>query len=212
MPIAFAEHQDISFIRASLDGYNEAEGIVLEIKCPGAEDHAKAVAGQVPEKYVPQIQHQLFVTGAKRVDYYSFDGAQSFATVQVFPDVEYIKRLVAELVKFWGLVQTGTPPEFSDKDVVEITDCEVLRLVDDWSAAKKVSEFAADELEKARLALIAGLGTDPHPKIVAGSVTMTRSTRIGNVDYKKVPNLVGVDLDQYRGKSSTSWTIKEKKS
>lgn len=211
MPVAFVEHKDLPFIRASLDGWNPDANVVLEIKCPGAEDHAKAVSGQIPAKYIPQVQHQLFVTGAKRVDYYSFDGDQSFALVQVFPDVPYIKAMVAELVKFWGQVKTGTPPEFSDKDVVEVKDGDVLRLAEAWSVAKGLAEDAAADLEKARQALIAGLGTDPHPKVLVGSVTLTRSTRVGAVDYKKVPALEGVDLDQYRGKASTSWTIKEKK-
>jgi hypothetical protein len=35
-----------------------------------------------------------------------------------------------------------------------------------------------------------------------------KSERKGNVNYKKVPELKGVNLDEYRGESITVWTVK----
>jgi len=210
MPVAFVSHKEFPFIRASLDGWNAEADVVLEIKCPGKDDHQKALDGIVPEKYVPQLQHQLLATGASRVDYYSFDGEQSFALIPVLPDPEYIEKLLAELSAFWALVQTRIPPELSDRDAAKIDDPNVVALAESWKAEKSRSELAASDLEEARANLIAAVGID-HPRVLVGQVSLTRVTRAGNVDYKKVPGLAGVDLEKYRGKSSTSWTIKEGK-
>src|SRR5258707_6935375 len=47
------EHDQYPFIRASLDGYIESNNTILEIKCPGKIDHAKAIEGENPDKYFP---------------------------------------------------------------------------------------------------------------------------------------------------------------
>ena len=40
-----------------------------------------------------------------------------------------------------------------------------------------------------------------HPKEQGAGVTVTRYWRQGSVDYKKVPQLQGLDLSPYRGKA-----------
>jgi hypothetical protein len=42
-------------------------------------------------------------------------------------------------------------------------------------------------------------------------LTIIKTERKGSVDYSKVPELVGVNLDSYRKKSTTVWTINEDK-
>lgn len=58
----------------SLDGHvGDYEGIV-EIKCPRSANHlANLKAGTVPAKYLPQIRHNLWITGAAWCDFVSFD-------------------------------------------------------------------------------------------------------------------------------------------
>lgn len=58
--------------------------------------------------------------------------------------------------------------------------------------------MAATRVEVARGALVA-LAT--HPKEVGAGVTVTRFWKAGSVDYKKVVELKGVDLERYRGKA-----------
>ena len=57
-------------MRASLDGISMDQEI-LEIKCPYKpnrldSDHQKTKEGKIPEKYWPQLQHQLEVFGASK--------------------------------------------------------------------------------------------------------------------------------------------------
>ena len=40
-----------------------------------------------------------------------------------------------------------------------------------------------------------------HSREHGAGVTVTRYWKAGNVDYKKVPQLRGFDLDRYRGKA-----------
>jgi hypothetical protein len=58
----------------SLDGYvGDCEGIV-EIKVPNTLTHlGYATRNRVPARYVPQIVHQLWITGAQWCDFVSFD-------------------------------------------------------------------------------------------------------------------------------------------
>jgi putative phage-type endonuclease len=114
-----AMHGELEFIRASLDGYNFEQKKILEIKCPGKKDHATAVEGKIPAKYRPQLMQQFLVTGAESADYYSFDGSDG-VLISVKPDREYIEQLKKELIAFWGLVQSQTPPEISPKDLTDL--------------------------------------------------------------------------------------------
>lgn len=65
---------DDHFAGCSLDGdVNNFEGII-EIKCPKTATHLSYLRyGQVPDKYLPQIKHNLLVSGAQWCDFVSFD-------------------------------------------------------------------------------------------------------------------------------------------
>ena len=202
MPPAFLEHKEFPFIRASLDGYGD--NIVLEIKCPGAEDHALALAGKVPEKYFPQLQHQLLVTGARECHYYSFDGEKG-ALVQVGHDLDYQGKLLEKLKEFWQLVQTNTPPELVDRDYKDVEDSAVKFMVMQWLSAKEAAD-SAKELQDELAAKITAQLKD-HPRWRHAGVKIQYIKRKGNVDYKKIPELTGIDLDKYRGKSSSFWQL-----
>lgn len=58
----------------SLDGYvGKMEG-VIELKCLKSVNHLECLRElEIPEEYMPQITHHLWVTGAKWCDFVSFD-------------------------------------------------------------------------------------------------------------------------------------------
>lgn len=115
MPMALLEHYELPWLRASMDGWNRKHKIGLEIKCPGAKNHALAAEGKIPEEYFPQVQHQLFVSGAERIDYFSFDGKNG-VIVPVFPDLVYILEYIVKARQFWHLVETDEEPDLTAKD------------------------------------------------------------------------------------------------
>lgn len=120
------EHLQFPFIRASLDGFSEDKKSIVEIKLLStinpakvnteAEGYRKWLAarnGEVPKEYYPQIQHQLFVTGAEVcffVGYKEVKGNQivtedKLAVIPVYPDKIYIEKLILEECRFWYKVQ-----------------------------------------------------------------------------------------------------------
>lgn len=58
----------------SLDGHvNDFEGIT-EIKCPKSATHLRYIKGGcVPSDHIPQLRHNLWVSGAQWADFVSFD-------------------------------------------------------------------------------------------------------------------------------------------
>lgn len=204
MPVAFIEHKEYPFIRASLDGYNEEHKIILEIKCPGAADHLLAAEGKVPEKYYPQLQHQLLVTGAKEVHYYSFDG-ESGHLVVVRPDLEYIQNLFNELSKFWELVVKKTPPSLSNKDYKKVRDAELKSMIERWQVLNSELESKSKELESIRDQIIDKL---PHTNVTHNGVKIFKAYRNGSIDYAKIPELKGINLEEFRKPGTSYYTFK----
>jgi putative phage-type endonuclease len=59
----------------SLDGHVENFTGIVEIKCPKSATHLKywRGPGKAPDDYIPQITHNLWITGAEWCDFLSFD-------------------------------------------------------------------------------------------------------------------------------------------
>jgi len=98
-------HDQLEWMRASLDGLSFDGSTVLEIKCPmSPRDRAAAQEGRVPPQYYAQLQHELEVSHAAEVHYWSFDGSAG-TLIKVGPDREYLKRLLEAETVFWQRVR-----------------------------------------------------------------------------------------------------------
>jgi putative phage-type endonuclease len=205
-PATLAVNEQFPFIRASLDGYNAEEGIILEIKCPGKGDHATAQDGKVPDKYWPQLQHQLLATpAAKSAIYFSFDG-DSGVRVDVQRDPEYQARLFERLVKFWKCIKDDTPPDLAEKDFKKVRNAELTALLREyWDLKGQVEKI--EELKATILNHESVLGR----RVQVANWKINLAYRKGNVDYSKIPELRGVDLEPYRKKGTSYRTISETK-
>lgn len=65
---------DTQLAGCSLDGHVGAFAGILEVKCPKSATHLRYLkGGAVPSDYLPQITHNLWVTGAQWCDFLSFD-------------------------------------------------------------------------------------------------------------------------------------------
>ena len=108
--VGFFDHPVIKNSGASPDGAVNAEeegkyAGLIEIKCPIETTHTNTLMSKsVPSKYIPQMQWQLACTGAKWVDFISYNPnfpveLQLFVS-KVDRDNDYIAELEAEVVKF----------------------------------------------------------------------------------------------------------------
>lgn len=110
-------HPEYEFLRASLDGWIEAERVVVEIKAPGKVDHGAAQKGNVPKKYQAQMQAQMLVTGAAKGHYVSYDGKKDLVVLEVPADFEWQAEILAEAESFWEMVLQKVPPPTTQKDL-----------------------------------------------------------------------------------------------
>jgi len=99
----FVDHPTIEGFGCSPDGI-VGEGLI-EIKAPNTANHIETVLeNKAPSKYIPQMQCQMAVTGAKWCDFVSFDprvpeDLQLFV-VRVERDQEYIDSMEVEVKQF----------------------------------------------------------------------------------------------------------------
>ena len=185
---------------ASLDGMTLEGDLIVEIKCPykgQASDLWQGVAcGEVPEHYLVQVQHQLMVSGAALAHFWVYDGQQGLLH-EIRRDDLMIRRIQNAWDAFEVYLAGDTPPPLTDADTVVRDDPAWLAAAEAYRTAKTAVEAATERLEAAKLALVA---LACHAKESGAGVSVTRFWKAGNVDYKKVPALRGVDLDAYRGK------------
>ena len=108
--VGFFDHPVIKNSGASPDGAVNAEkegkyAGLIEIKCPIETTHTNTLMNKsVPSKYIPQMQWQLACTGARGVDFVSYnpnfpEELQLFVA-RVDRDDTYIAELEAEVIKF----------------------------------------------------------------------------------------------------------------
>ena len=102
--VGFIDHPRIVNSGASPDGLVGDEGLV-EFKCPATSTHLDTLlAGEVPAKYLPQMQWQMACTGRKWCDFASYDPRLPehlrMFVKRVERDDAYIKMLETEVTKF----------------------------------------------------------------------------------------------------------------
>jgi len=113
--VGFFDHPTIAMSGASPDGAVNAEeegkyAGLIEIKCPIETTHTNTLMSKsVPSKYIPQMQWQLACTGAKWVDFVSYnpnfpEELQLFVA-RVDRDDTYIGELESEVIKFLDEVE-----------------------------------------------------------------------------------------------------------
>ena len=113
--VGFFDHPVIKNSGASPDGAVNAEedgkyAGLIEIKCPIETTHTNTLMSKsVPSKYIPQMQWQLACTGAKWVDFVSYNPnfpmeLQLFVA-RVDRDDTYIGELESEVIKFLDEVE-----------------------------------------------------------------------------------------------------------
>jgi putative phage-type endonuclease len=196
-------HPEFPWMMASLDGIDPEGTCIAEIKCPGQADHAIAVAGQVPDKYFAQLQHQLEVSQTEMCYYYSYDGTNG-VLVKVEKDDAYIKKMIKKESAFWECVQSLTPPEFTERDYVKKDDELWKQAASDWIQLNnqiKSLESRATEIRETLIAM------SQKKNCMGAGIKISRSIRKANIDYSQIPELQQINLEKYRKKPIEYWKI-----
>lgn len=193
---------------ASMDGIDCERKIAVEIKCPTRlDDHYAALDGKIPERYMPQLQHQMNCCDLEMIYYFSFDGTSGII-VEVGRNDSYIVELEEKEFLFWRGLQELELPAPLYGDLREVDNPRSLEVLDAILERKRIIEKAEKEEKELRKEFIElENGQDCRGR----GATIVKTTTRGSVDYSSIPELRGVDLNKYRKPSYDKWVIRWEK-
>ena len=204
-------HQTRNWMIASLDGIDSTGKNIVEIKCPSKiEDHSFAeINKRVPEKYYPQLQHQIEVCGIDKAYYFSYFNDDETVLLEIGRNEQYIKSLIQKEEEFLYCVNNVISPKLTNKDYDTIEDPRWDQTAQELLKIKQyinsIDPYIAREKElKDILISIA-----QNRSCRGSGVKLQKCVRKGNVDYSKIEVLKGIDLDEYRKEPSEYWKLME---
>ncbi len=169
---------------ASLDGIDLNGELIVEIKCPykgkSSELWQSAEAGEVPEMYRVQVQHQLMVSEAKLAHLWVYDSTDGLL-LNIDRDEVCQQRIRKAWDEFDNYVVTDTPPPMTEQDTVLRDDTEWQVAAEDYVVLKSLAEEAAARADEAKAKLIA---LARHNRESGSGVTVTRYYKQGGEEVR----------------------------
>jgi len=203
-------HDTIEFLSYSSDGYDEYNDILIEIKCGTRAEHEGVRRGIIPDKYYPQLQHALLVTGMQEIYYVSHNSGETIYSI-VERDEAYISKMLVEHRKFHYCMDMEEGPEIDEvhrkslkKEYITIDNPVFKELAFNWQllqVSKKNLADREDELKKAIIEYCENENTKGF------GITVTKVIKSGYVDYSMIEELKSVDLEKYRKEKGEYWKI-----
>ncbi len=197
-------HPTIPWMMASLDGHNAEKKVAVELKTANKPDHERAKKGIVPDKYYPQLQHQMACLGYNSIHYFSYYDKNDTALIEVKRDDEYLENLYKMEEAFYQCMVTLTPPAMTEADYLERTDDWWGDKGKEWVEASRNFDLWKEKKEALRKELINGSNGRSS---TGGGVRLRHYYSKGSVNYGKIPELGTVNLDQYRNPQKESWRL-----
>ncbi len=191
-----------SWQMASLDGLSDDNKSMVEIKC-GPKTCALAKQGIIEPHYRAQLHHQMSVMSLKSMFFFTFDGYSS-NIMEVERDDAFIADMITKEHEFYKCIDNFDPPALSDKDYTVRNDDEWKKASEMYLASCHRVKFWEEEQEYWRKILIEAAGSS---NVKGEGVRVAKSVRKGAIEYKAIPELKGLDLEQYRKKPSEYWRI-----
>lgn len=206
-PATFVVHPTLSWLGASPDGYVDNHAL-LEIKCPfGLRDKPKPVQFKTVKEqphYYAQMQIQMYCTDL--VACYFWQWTPNDHSLEVVDyDPIWIEVNLPKLEDFYNefLAICDVPLE----EKLEIDNQALRYMVAEYDMLAKQIE----EAEGRRKAILDQLVFESagEDAVICGR-KLTKVERAGSVSYAAVvkEHLPSLDLEKYRGKPSTYWTLK----
>lgn len=203
----FFVHPEHEWLGASPDGLIGDDGLI-EIKCPyGLRNESIPVFKNLSDQqhYYAQVQIELACTGRKWCDFYQWTPNGGGKIERVDYDAYWFGDNLPALEMFYQrfLSELDNPDHLEEKHK-EINTHQAKLLLDEYQDLTDSIEQATErkkevfdelvKLAKGRNSLIWGR-------------KLTQVERKGSVDYKAIPQLKGVDLEQFRKKPTSFWRL-----
>jgi predicted phage-related endonuclease len=131
------KHPVIKWMAATLDGVVEPTGAVFEAKFMLPWSFSEEGAA---EKYMPQLQHNMWVTNAKEAALSIITGGGKWVEITIAADSLYQHLLLTAEKKFWRCVESGEAPRLFGVEPPR-PRIEAVRIVD-MTSSNAWAEFA----------------------------------------------------------------------
>jgi predicted phage-related endonuclease len=131
------KHPVIRWMAATLDGRVSGTGAVYEAKFMLPWSFSEEFAA---EKYMAQLQHNMWVTNAKIAALSIITGGGKWVEIAIAADCLYQHLLLTAEKKFWRCVESGEPPRLFGAEPPR-PRIEAVRIVD-MSSSNAWAEFA----------------------------------------------------------------------
>lgn len=185
------------WMMASLDGMTKSKDRIIEIKC-GRSAHEKAKLGEVCSYYIPQIMHQLAITGHLTIDYCTFWNDE-LIILSIHRDEGYIQNLIEKTYEFYQCLKTFTEPKCTLPDYEEETN-EKARMLAKEIYRLDEQKKELDHLIKQHKNSLQDIANGRNIKV--DNLIVRKKVRQGSIDYSKIPSLQDQDLEEYRKPAS----------
>lgn len=209
--VGFIEDQTYSWLGVSPDGLIGEDGGV-EVKCPYSQ---KLFSIHDKPYYYAQVCLCLAVTCRKWWDFVVWTPdemtiervSQAEADAFMYTNFDRLIGFFSEYEEIIGdedkAAEYLAPLELDLSD-----DHEFDQAVQSYLAAKDLA-VKAKKAETEAKTILENIAKRHNVKRIRGNgVTISKATRQGSVKYSDIPELKGVDLEQYRGEPTTYYVIK----
>lgn len=189
-----AENAQFSFLRSSLDGWVSGSRRAVEMKYVGKEYFEKTnLQSDIKEMDHIQLHHQFMVSGCVAIDYVLYnDEYDKIKIVMTSPDVEFCKTLLEKELNFWNMVKNQIAPPLSNKDWKSLKSKPMETKFQKYFEFDKSIKLLTASQKKVKEEIIKKMN---HPRVKCGKYSFVQSLRIGNIDYKNIPDIQRLDPD-----------------
>ena len=194
---------EYEWLGASPDGLVD-DGAVLEIKCPYGKRNGSDFKSMIEQpQYYAQMQIEMLATGRNKCHFYQWSSVGSSLETIDFSQI-WIDENIPKLKKFHDkYLAEIKKPDLHLIDLVQTREAKQLAQV--FNDTKAEMDRLKTYLEELRQQLI--ILADGQKSNISG-VLVYPIERKGSIQYKSIPELQNVDLEQYRGKPTKSWGVK----
>lgn len=205
---ALFQHDDYEFMRYSSDGYDPETDSLIEIKCNGSKSHNLALENTIPDYYLAQIQYGLLVSKAKYCYYISYnpDHPTPLIYLKVTPDSSLQSKIESAVKDFWinNVLKKNSPKDGFDS--AELPES-IKEKIDQFRSLKLELDEKNKYLENLEIELKDYFKSNDIKYTNYNGVFFELIERKGTIDYSKIPELQGVDLEKYRKKPTEYYKI-----
>ena len=207
IPNRILRHDRVAFAIFNADGIADNERLYEGKTARTGDGWGEPGSADIPQDYLLQVQHGLFVTGLSVADVAVLIGGSDFRLYEVPADPELQGLLISQEAKFWAMVQADEPPPPVNREDVRRrwrissgvkveADREAVELAERLAHAKAWKSAIEEVVESTAAAIEEYMGEAAELIDDAGNVLAT---------WKNITANPRFDLERFKAEQPEVW-------